>query len=411
MLRLFVALFVGVYVARYLGPEQFGLLSYASSFVGLFSALATLGLNNIVVRELVKKPERRDELLGTAFWLKIGGAGLMWISIATAIPFTQNDTYENTLIAIIAFSAIFQAFNVINFHYQAQVQSKYVVYANFAQLVVSSIAKLSFVAIKAPLIWFAGVYLLDAVVLAIGLITIYLHKTGKVWFLQWKWSVASALLRDSWPLILSGMLVSIYMKIDQVMIKEMLGTKEVGLYAAAVKLSEAWYFLPVLITNSLFPAIIKAKEVSEEFYYNRLQKLYDLMVGMAIAIALPMTFLSDWIVNLLYGGEYNEAGNILMVHIWAGVFIFLLVASGKWLIVEKMTKYAFYRNFFGAITNLVLNYFLIKEFGVIGAAWATLLSYMLASYLIDYSLGNMRKSFYMKTLAFFPFRFFVTNRV
>ncbi|OAD19255.1 polysaccharide biosynthesis protein [Candidatus Thiomargarita nelsonii] len=156
-------------------------------------------------------------------------------------------------------------------------------------------------------------------VLAIGLITIYLHNTGKVWFLQWRWSVASALLRDSWPLILSGMVVSIYMKIDQVMIKEMLGTKEVGLYAAAVKLSEAWYFLPVLITNSLFPAIIKAKKVSQEFYYNRLQKLYDLMVWMAIAIALPMTFLSDWIVNLLYGGEYNEAGNILRVHIWAGV--------------------------------------------------------------------------------------------
>jgi O-antigen/teichoic acid export membrane protein len=114
ILRMVVALFVGVYVARYLGPAQFGLLSYANSFVGLFIALATLGLNGIVVRQLVKTPERRNELLGTAFWLKIGGAILLWVTIVAAVPLTKNDLQTNSLIAIIAFAAIFQAFNVID---------------------------------------------------------------------------------------------------------------------------------------------------------------------------------------------------------------------------------------------------------------------------------------------------------
>ena len=222
VLRMVVALFVGVYVARYLGPERFGLLSYAGSFVGLFMALSTLGLDGIMVRELVKTPERRNELLGTAFWLKAGGAILMWIGIAAAIPFTHNDTQTNILIAIIALGVIFQAFNVIDFNYQAEVKSKYVVCAQLLQLIVSSITKLVFVWIAAPLVWFALVFLLDAVVLAIGLTAMYLKNTGKVWYWNWRWQTARVLLKDSWPLILSGMVISIYMKIDQIMIKEML---------------------------------------------------------------------------------------------------------------------------------------------------------------------------------------------
>ena len=233
VLSMVVALFVGVYVARYLGPKRFGLLSYAFSFVGLFTALATLGLDGIMVRELVKAPERRDELLGTAFWLKTGGAILMWIGIAAAIPFTHNDTQTNILIIIIAFAVIFQAFNVIDFNYQAEVISKYVVYSQFVQLAISSVTKLVFIAIQAPLVWFACVFLLDAIVRAVGLTAVYLQTTGKMWYWKWKWQTAKELLRDSWPLILSGMVISIYMKIDQVMIKEMLGAKQVGHYAAA----------------------------------------------------------------------------------------------------------------------------------------------------------------------------------
>jgi len=159
--------------------------------------------------------------------------------------------------------------------------------------------------------------------------------------LKFKRETAVSLLKDSWPLILSSMVIAIYMKIDQVMIKEMLDAEAVGNYAAAVRLSEAWYFIPMVISSSLFPAIINAKKISEKLYYDRLQKLYNLMVWMAISIALPMTFLSDWIVNLLYGAKYSEAGDVLMIHIWAGVFVFLGVASGKWFVAENLQLLSF----------------------------------------------------------------------
>ena len=401
--NMLVALFVGVYVARYLGPDQFGLLSYAGSFVGLFVALATLGLDGIMVRELVKAPECRDELLGTAFWLKAGGAALMWFCIATAIPFANNDVQANILIAIIAFAVIFQAFNVIDFNYQAEVNSKFVVYAHLVQLVISSITKLILVWISASLVWFACVFLLDAMVHSVGLTAMYLKNTGKIWYWKWRWETAKQLIKDSWPLILSGMVISIYMKIDQVMINEMLGTEQVGYYAAAVRLSEAWYFVPMAITSSVFPAIINAKKQSEELYYKRLQRLYVLMVWLAVAIAVPTTFLATWVIKILYGEAFFPAAGVLSVHIWAGVFVFLGVASGKWYIAENYIKKNFYRTFLGMLVNVILNFVLIPQYGILGAAVATLLGQGAANLLYDFFDKQTYVSLRLKVNALIPF--------
>ena len=382
ILRMVVGLFVGIWGARYLGPEQFGLFSYAKSFVGLFTAIATLGLNGIVVRELVKDESRCDELIGTTFWLKVMGAFGVLLILAIAINFTSNDTYTNTLVFIIASATIFQSFNVVDFYFQSKVMSKFVVYANIISFFLSSIVKIVLILNDAPLIAFAWVVLFDSLVLALGFVYFFFRNSSfKIKNLTFRRETAIDLLRDSWPLILSGIVISIYMKIDQVMIKELLGTNAVGQYAAAVRISEAWYFIPVVIASSLFPAIINAKKQSEELYYERLQRLYDLMVWMAIAIALPMTFMSDWIVELLYGGQYNEAGAVLMIHIWAGVFVFLGVASGKWFMAENLQIFSTINTTIGAVVNIGLNYILIPKIGIEGAAWATLISYFIAAYL------------------------------
>ena len=401
ILRMGVSLFVGIYVARYLGPERYGFLSYANSFVGIFLAFATLGLDEIVVRELVKSPEQREIILGSSFFLKLVGTLLMWMAILAAVPFTENDLKANILITIIAFGAVFQAFNVIDFNFQAKVKSKYVVHAQFVQLIVSSIVKIILVVNESPLIWFASVYCLDAIVLAGGLVFVYFYNGENIFCWKWSFETSKYLLHDSWPLILAGVVVSIYMKIDQVMIKEMLGAKEVGLYAAAVKLSEAWYFLPMAITSSLFPAIINAKIYQKEDYFQRLQKLYDLMVWIAVAIALPTAILSPWIVELLYGNEYLESSSVLIIHIWSGIFVFLGVASSKYLLAENYIKKTFYRTFVGALLNIIMNYYLIGIMGIEGAALSTFASHFFAAYFYDILDKDLRKMFILKTKSLF----------
>ena len=397
ILRMVIGLFVGIWVARYLGPEKFGVFSYAQSLVGLFTVIATLGLDSIVIRELVKDESRRDELIGTAFWMKLFGAILVLILLGIAVNIISNDTQTNVLVFIIASATIFQSFNVVDMYFQSKVMSKFVVYANIISLLLSSIVKVALILNEAPLVAFAWVVFFDSFVLACGFV--YFYTKNNLSLLMWKFNkiVALGLIKDSWLLILSGLVVSIYMKIDQVMIKEMLGSDAVGQYAAAVRLSEAWYFIPMVISSSLFPAIINAKKGSEELYYARLQKLYDLMVWMAIAIAIPMTFMSDWIVELLYGDQYSQTGSVLMIHIWAGVFVFLGVASGKWFIVENLQKYSFYRTFAGAVLNVILNFILIPKFGINGAAIATLSSQATAAYLFDLFSTKTRKMFFLKT--------------
>ena len=400
-LRMAVSLFVSIYVVRYLGPERFGLLSYALSFVGIFVVLATLGLDEVVVRELIKTPEQREKILGSSFLLKLVGTLLMWAAILVAIPLTENDLQTNILIIIIAFGSVFLAFNVIDLNFQAKVKSKYVVHAQFVQLIISSIVKIILVVNEAPLILFASVFSLDVIVLAMGLVFAYLYNGENIFSWKWSFETSKYLLHDSWPLILAGVVVSVYMKIDQVMIKEMLGAKEVGLYAAAVKLSEAWYFFPMAIASSLFPAIINAKVYQKEVYYQRLQKLYDLMVWIAIAIALPISILSSWIVELLYGNEYLESSSVLNIHIWSGIFIFLGVASSKYLIAENYIKKTFYRTFVGALLNIIMNYYLIGIMGIKGAAISTFASHFFAAYFYDILDKDLRKMFIMKTKSLF----------
>ena len=401
ILRMAVSLFVGIFVARYLGPERYGLLSYANSFVGIFIVLGTLGLDDIIVRELVKTPEQQEKILGSSFLLKLVGTLLMWMAILAAVPFTKNDFQTNILIIIIAFGAVFQAFNVIDFNFQAKVKSKFIVHAQFVQLIISSIVKIILVVNETPLIWFASVYCLDAIVLAIGLVFVYFYNGENIFCWKWSFETSKNLLHDSWPLILAGVVVSVYMKIDQVMIKEMLGAKEVGLYAAAVKLSEAWYFLPLAITSSLFPAIINAKLYQKEDYFQRLQKLYDLMVWIAVAIALPTAILSPWIVEFLYGNEYLESSSVLNIHIWSGIFVFLGVASSKYLLAENYIKKTFYRTFVGALLNIIMNYYLIGIMGIEGAALSTFASHFFAAYFYDILDTDLRKMFILKTKSLF----------
>lgn len=406
ILRTVVGLFVGIWVARYLGPEQFGLLSYAQSFVGLFTALATLGLDGIVVRELVKNPKKREEILGTAFWLRLAGAFCVIAILAVAVNFMSNDAYTNTLIFIIASASIFQSFNVIDFYFQSVVLSKFAVYANSIALLVSSITKISLILAGAPLVAFAWVLVLDSLILSSGLAYFYFrnNRAFTISSLRFIPRTAVRLLKDSWPLMLSGVVVSLYMKIDQVMIKEMIGAEAVGQYAAAVRLSEAWYFIPMVIASSLFPAIINAKKENEKLYYARMQQLYNLMVTLALSIAIPTTLMGSWVITLLYGDGYDQSGSVLVIYIWAAVFVFLGVASGKWFVAEDLQKYLFYRTATGCTVNIFLNLLLISIYGIQGAAVATLVSQIVAAYIFDLIATKTKRTFYMKTKSLFFLR-------
>ncbi|MBC7490239.1 MAG: flippase [Glaciimonas sp.] len=404
ILRMIAGLMVGIWVARYLGPVQFGTFSYVIAFVALFSSIAKLGLDSIVVRDLVSAPSQRDRYVGTAFWLKLIGATLMLGAISLAVRLTTNDASTNLYIFIIASGTIFQSFEVVDFYFQSKVLSKFVSTCKLTQLFISSLLKLYLIFTGADLLLFVIVSLVDQITLAISLYLAYRHQKIGSFYRHFDLPTAKKLLRDSWPLIISNLVIMFYMRIDQIMIKEMLGEKEVGLYSAAARISEVWYFIPIILTNSLFPSIINAKMQSVELYYSRWQRLYALMLWTAIAIALPMTYLSDRLITMLFGEAYRDAGPVLTIHIWAGVFVFLGVASAKWFVSEDLQRYSVINTLVGAVVNILLNLLLIPKYGIYGTAVATVLSYSIAAYFMNFVFQATRENFYRLSRSLISYR-------
>lgn len=401
ILRMGVGLLVGIWIARYLGPERFGLLNFSIAFVAMFGAIATLGLNEIVVRDIVRNPGHAGTILCTGFVLQLLGAvTALGMVLAFYDLLRPDDALGKSMVAILGVALIFQASSIIKYWFESQVQSRYPVWVENSVFLVMSAVKVGLIIKQAPLIAFVWVVLVDAILVSIGLFVIYARQSRGLRNWTIDLSRAKQLLRASWPLVFAGIAVMTYMRIDQIMLGQLLGNEAVGIYSAAVRVSEIWYFIPMVVVASVFPSIINAKTISEDLYYHRLQRLYDLMVWLSLAIAIPMSFLSGWFISLLFGAAYEQAGAVLAIHIWASVFVFLGVASGKWFVVENRQILSMHRTVLGAIANVLLNLAFIPRFGVIGAAWATVISFSIAGLFYDLSRAETRRMYVMKVNSF-----------
>jgi O-antigen/teichoic acid export membrane protein len=400
MLRMGVGLLVGVWIARYLGPDQYGQLSYAVAFVTLFSSLGNLGLDGIAIRSIVRDASKKDDILGTVFVLKLaGGATALTASLAAIILLRPADAMTQWLVGISAAGMIFQAFDTIDFWFQSQVQSKYTAIAKSTVLLLFSVVKIVLVAAKAPLIAFAWTGLAEIAFGALGLTIAY--RTSRHYLRAWRASLSFArlLLTDSWPLIFSGIVSMIYLRIDQVMLGEMVGSAEVGIYSVAVRLAEVWNFVPMAIFSSVYPSIVESKAVSDELFYERLQKLYNIMAFIGYLIAVPVTILSGWLVGSLFGPAYERAETMLAILIWAGIFTNLGVARSTFLMTMNWTRVHFLTVLMGCLINVALNYILIPRYGGMGAVIASCVAYWFATHGSCFVYRPLRRTGIMLTKA------------
>lgn len=378
VVRMGIGLFVGVWVARYLGPDQFGLFNYAAAFVALFATVASLGLDGIVVRDIVRDPLQSKYILGTAIILRFIGSVFVFFLTVVAIAYIRpHDAITRWIVAIISAGSMFQSFDIIDLWFQSQVQSRYTVYAKNIAFILIAIVKVLLILAKAPLIAFAWAGLSEIALGAIGLLLAFHSQNAAL--IKWKWNAewARRLLQDSWPLILSGMMISVYVKIDQIMLGNMVGDRQVGIYAAAVKISEVWYFIPTVISSSVYPALIKAHHVSEVFFYKKLKMIMGFFFWGSLFLSLIITSYSSEIVSFLYGSKYSESVPVLTIHIYSGIIVSMSIIFSQKFIIDGTTKIGFYGAFFGAISNVILNLWLIKDYGAKGAAIATVVSYTL----------------------------------
>lgn len=388
MFSLVISFFIGAWLARYLGPENYGIISYAVAFVGLFTFIAYLGIHNILLRDLVKKPENKDELMGTGFGLLLAGSIVAFVLIVIFVFIFEPSNFIRGLIILYASTFLWSAFGIISVFFQSTVEAKKNVQATVISALVASILKVILISTGQGIIWLMIIFVLESLILLALYICNYLRSGYR--FTTWKFNsgLAKQILSGAWLLALAAAAGYIFLRVDQVMIRHFLDETAVGLYSAAIKLVEIWYFIPGIICGSLLPAIINAKKVSQEKFLSRLRKLYILLGGIALVIALLLSVFAPIIMNFLFGSAYFESIGILRIYVWSGVGFFLNAGFYQYFLTENRLKTIFYFYLFLMVLNITLNFILISNFGITGAAWATMISYSVGALAI--LIGNKK---------------------
>jgi len=362
-------------VARYLGPENYGKISYAQSFIALFSIFASLGIDQILYRDLVAHPEKDKILLGTAFISKIiFGTLAFFITTGFAI-FLNTDPVLNWIIALMALSFILQPFGVITHFFHAKVLSKYPSYISIVVTLLLPALKLIVIYFDKGIIFFASIFAAEALMYAIG--NLYIYKRflrDSIFSWQLSFSTFISLMQRSWPLILAGLSGYLYARIDQVMIQQILNSRSVGLYDAAVRLTEYLNFVPGIIISSMFPAIINAQKNNSLVYSKRLRSLATLCIAITFLSSLTLFLLAPLLIKLFYGSDFSESILILQVYVWSTIGTISIILIQQYFIAENRPRLFLLYAIFGAVLNILLNLSLIPTFGAIGAAIATLIT-------------------------------------
>lgn len=376
-------LLVGLALARSLGPESFGALNYLLAIIALVQPLASLGLSSIVTRELVNNPASESRIIATTIGLRFFGAvfgSCVCIFIAWAGWGLAGEDARLGLVAL-AFANLFGALTALEFWFHAHMAAKTVVRMRTMVVVAFAALKLITLWLDAGFLFIILLFAFESALLSVFLVLIFNSHSEKLNLKLFDLRYGYTLLRQSFWLILSGVAAAIYLKIDQIMLEHLASTREVGIYAVAAKMSEAWYFFADAVAITLFPALLRYRTKSMERYYYRLQQVSDMLIGLALCIFIIVMVAGKPMIILLFGIEYFDSIIILQIHIFASLFVFMRAMVSKWLIAENLLIYSLVSHGFGAFFNVFSNWFFIPVWGGKGAALGTVLSYFIASYL------------------------------
>lgn len=405
VLRLVVALLVSVALARFLGPERFGLFNYVLSVITLVSVVVALGLQNYVRPKMVQNPESREAILGTYFVLTGIASIVGYILVMLIVTHVTERSLVIGLFSILGGTLLLSPFKCLDLWFQSQVAARFSVQAASVSLLLFAVVKLVAIYLGAPLLVFALIVLCETIAVSGVQIYLYQKNYGSLRGLRVDGRHTREYLLNAWPLMLSGLAVVVYMRIDQIMIGGILGDSEVGQYAVATRISSLGHFVPQILASSLFPAIINAKSTGSTCYHQRLARYFDLNGALAYAFAVPISLGAPWIIGWLFGAEYSAAVWVLAIHAWSGIFVYLGVSRAQYLLAEGFLKFSFLCTAVGAVLNVGLNAVLIPRVGIIGAAIATVVSYAIAAFITSCLYAPVRRIGRMQLNALFiPFR-------
>ena len=390
-------LLVGIFVARYLGPEQYGLMSYVMSYVALFQVLASFGMDQIEIREEAKTPEEKNKIIGTAFVLKISFALITMLLVAITAWIFEADSFTKWMIILYSASMIANSFGVIRNYFTSLVWNEYIVKTEITRTFIGAGIKIGLLLLHAPLVWFIAATLFDTILIAGGYFVSYRSKIDSIKKWAFDREQARYLIKQSFPLLLSGAAVVVYNKISEVMLGNMLDKTAVGYYSVASRFVEICIFIPTIISQTITPILVKYHE-SNINLYNQQTKIYcSTITWCSIMIAIIITFTSAPLIKYTFGTEYMASIPVLQVLSFKAIGAALMQSSGQMIIIEGLQKYAVLRNGVACFVCIIGNLILIPILGVMGAALSGVLAFITAGYLAHIIIPVYKKFFLIQT--------------
>jgi len=398
--RLLLNIVVLGVVGRHLGVAEFGRLNYAITLAAIFIPVATVGLEGILVRELVRRPEARRSLLGTAAGLRLGGGVLALLGTGLLALAQDGDGDLARLALLVALGFVPLALEVTDLWFQKEIQSRYSTAARGVAALLGAGVKLALVHQHAPLAWFAAAAGLDFALAAFSLAGVYRLSGGRIFDWCFCRETAQQLLREAAPIIGAGLLVAIYLRVEQVMVRELLGDAAAGVYFAAARLAEQWLVLPGLIVTSVYPLLARQPKSDAASHARRMQQLFDALTLLGLLLALGVTLLGPWLVPLLFGEKYRAAVPVIQILGWTAPLIFNGAARAQFFLLEHLTVYHVPSALIGIAVNVTVGLWALPRFGPVGAAASAFGGYVCSAYVTSWLFPPLRACARLQTRAF-----------
>jgi len=396
ILKMTVVMGVNIWMWNYIGTVQKGAWDYVIAIVTMLSPLASLGIDSIVIRDMVLSPEKTPRLLGASFILKLWGGILLTLFATLFVYFRRPD--EPLLlyfVLITASSNIFLAFDSIDLYNQTHLLSKYTVLSKSIGYIFTSILKVVFIIQGASIIAFVWTQFFEFAIGAMLMIFWY-HKRGER-ITSWNLDMTTAinLLRLSWPMIITSFLMFVQQNIEMLFISDWLGDSELGVYSTASRFITLFGFIPMIIYSTVAPEINKAKAINEALFRFKLLRVYQIMFMVSIAIIAGCFLLGPTVINLFLKPEFKAAGLYMGIMSIRMIFVNYGVAKSLYMINNNLYKYFMITGVVGVVVNIGLNYLWIPQFGTYGAIWSSIVSLLISIILIDGVYSKTRPNFFI----------------
>lgn len=389
VVQMVLSLIVGVLSARYLGPNNYGLLNYGTAWITFFCAFSNLGINSIIVKDFFDNPNEQGKTLGSAILSRFISSTLSAVIVIGCIFLINGN--EPLTIAVVSLQSVGLVFNIleiINYWFQSQYKSKITSIATVIAYIASSAYKIILLSLDKDVRWFAFATSVDHIAMAIVLWIAYKKHNGPP--LSFSFKKAKTLLKSSYHYILSTTMVAIYSQTDKVMLKEMLSETEVGYYSVAVGVCSMWVFVLTAIIDSMYPTILKLHSVDSDGFKKKNKQLYAIVFYVSCAVSVLFLLFGDLGIRLVYGEAYSPASSTLKIVTWYTAFSYLGVARNAWIVSEGKQKYLKYMYCGAAIINVLLNLIFIPLMGASGAALASLITQIFTSIILPMCFKEMR---------------------